>query len=73
MAAIPNVTVVEAGATPEAPWILTVEPAHADRAVREAVLGGAARDGLGLTAIRSVSSSLDEIYRTALQGAGLAA
>ena len=73
MAAIPNVTAVEAAATPEAPWILTVEPASADRAVREAVLGAAARDGLGLTAIRSVSSSLDEIYRTALHGAGLAA
>jgi ABC-2 type transport system ATP-binding protein len=73
MAAIPNVTTVEAAATPMEPWILTVEPATADRAVREAVLRAAARDGLGLTAIRSLSSSLDEIYRTALHGAGLAA
>jgi ABC-2 type transport system ATP-binding protein len=73
MAAIPNVTAVEAAATATEPWILTVEPATADRAVREAVLRAAARDGLGLTAIRSVSSSLDEIYRTALHGAGLAA
>jgi ABC-2 type transport system ATP-binding protein len=73
LAAIPSVTAVEASATPDEPWILTVSPAGADRAVREAVLAAAARDQLGLTAIRSVSASLDEIYRSALHGAGLAA
>jgi len=31
----------------------------------------AARDGLGLTAIRSTAASLDDIYRAALQEAGL--
>jgi ABC-2 type transport system ATP-binding protein len=73
LGAISNVTAVAPAATPDEPWILTVEPATADRTVREAVLAAAARDGLGLTAIRSVSASLDEIYRSALHGAGLAA
>ncbi|HEY7738577.1 MAG TPA: ABC transporter ATP-binding protein [Candidatus Limnocylindria bacterium] len=73
LGAISNVTAVAPAATPGEPWILTVEPATADRTVREAVLAAAARDGLGLTAIRSVSASLDEIYRSALHGAGLAA
>jgi ABC-2 type transport system ATP-binding protein len=71
--AIPNVTAVEAAGTPDDPWILTVEPATADRGVREAVLAAAASQQLGLTAIRSVSASLDEIYRTAVKSAGLAA
>jgi ABC-2 type transport system ATP-binding protein len=73
LGAIPNVTAVEPAATPEDPWILTVEPASADRSVREAVLAAAATQQLGLTAIRSVSASLDEIYRTAVKSAGLAA
>ena len=73
LANIPNVTSVEAGAGPEEPWVLAVEPATADRQVREAVLGTAASDQLGLTAIRSVSASLDEIYRRALHTSGLAA
>lgn len=70
---IPHVTSVEPGAGPDEPWVLAVEPASADREVREAVLGAAASDQLGLTAIRSVSASLDEIYRRALQTSGLAA
>ena len=73
MDAIPHVSAVCPGAGPADPWTLTVEPAAADRAVREAVLAAAARDQLGLTAIRSVRSSLDEIYRSALHSAGLAA
>jgi ABC-2 type transport system ATP-binding protein len=73
LAEIPNVTAVEAPELPDEPWILVVEPATADRAVREAVLAASAREQLGLTAIRSVSASLDEIYRSALHGAGLAA
>ena len=39
--------------------------------MREAVLAGVARDGLGLTAIRSAEPSLDDIYRAALREAGL--
>jgi hypothetical protein len=39
--------------------------------VREAVLAAAAKDALGLTAIRSAEASLDDIYRAALQQAGL--
>jgi ABC-2 type transport system ATP-binding protein len=70
---IPNVTAVEPGPTPLDAWNLTVEPAAADRGVREAVLAMAATQQLGLTAIRSVSASLDEIYRTAVKTAGLAA
>jgi ABC-2 type transport system ATP-binding protein len=73
LGAIPNVTAVEAAPTPEDPWVLTVTPAAADRSVREAVLAAAASQQLGLTAIRSVSASLDEIYRTAVKSAGLAA
>ena len=55
----------------EPPWRLHVRPASAGRQVREAVLAGAARDGLGLTAIRSAEPSLDDIYRAALREAGL--
>ncbi len=38
LSAIPHVTGVQAAATPVEPWSLTVEPASADRPVREAVL-----------------------------------
>ncbi|MEP6807108.1 MAG: ABC transporter ATP-binding protein [Chloroflexota bacterium] len=71
LSAIPNVESVEPGASPADPWNLTVRPAAAGRGVREAVLAAAARDGLGLTAIRSASASLDDIYRAALLQAGL--
>jgi ABC-2 type transport system ATP-binding protein len=70
---IPNVTAIEPGPTPLDAWNLTVQPAAADKGVREAVLAMAATQQLGLTAIRSVSASLDEIYRTAVKTAGLAA
>ena len=49
--------------SPGEPWTLHVRPASAGRQVREAVLAGAARDELGLTAIRSAEPSLDDIYR----------
>lgn len=73
LAAIPNVTAVEPGERLDDAWGLTVSPADAGRQVREAVLAAAASGRLGLTAIRSVSSSLDEIYRNALHAEGLAA
>ncbi len=73
LAAIPNVTDVEPGETLDDAWGLTVSPADAGRQVREAVLAAAASGQLGLTAIRSVNSSLDEIYRNALHAEGLAA
>ena len=60
-----------AGASPGEPWTLEVRPADAGRQVREAVLAGSAREGLGLTAIRSAEPSLDDIYRAALREAGL--
>jgi len=71
LSGIPQVEQVEAGSGPEDPWILTIRPMSAGRQVREAVLAVAARDSLGLTAIRSTQASLDEIYRAALQQAGL--
>ena len=71
LAAIPQVEKVAPGAGPADPWALTVRPAKAGRQVREAVLAAAAREALGLTAIRSTEASLDEIYRAALHQAGL--
>jgi ABC-2 type transport system ATP-binding protein len=71
LSAIPQVEMVDPGAGPEDPWTLTVRPAGAGRQVREAVLAAAAREALGLTAIRSTQASLDEIYRAALHQAGL--
>jgi ABC-2 type transport system ATP-binding protein len=66
-----HVESVAAGEGPGDPWTLVVRPASAGREVREAVLAVAAREALGLTAIRSTEASLDEIYRAALQQAGL--
>src|SRR5206468_13119061 len=71
LGSISQVERVAAAEAPGAPWILDVRPASAGRQVREAVLAGAARDGLGLTAIRSTEPSLDDIYRSALREAGL--
>ncbi len=68
---IPNVEGVDPPSAPERPWTLHVRPATAGRQVRQAVLAGAARDALGLTAIRSAEPSLDDIYRAALHEAGL--
>jgi ABC-2 type transport system ATP-binding protein len=68
---IPQVEHVVPAEAPGAPWMLEVRPASAGRQVREAILAGAARDGLGLTAIRSSEPSLDDIYRAALREAGL--
>ena len=68
---IPQVERVEPAVAPGTPWRLQVRPASAGRQVREAVLAGSARDGLGLTAIRSSEPSLDDIYRAALREAGL--
>ena len=68
---IAQVEEVEPPGAPGEPWTLHVRPASAARQVREAVLAGAARDALGLTAIRSAEPSLDDIYRAALREAGL--
>lgn len=71
LTAIPGVEAVEPAIAVDDPWTLTVRPAGAGRTVREAVLAAAARESLGLTAIRSTQASLDEIYRAALHQAGL--
>jgi ABC-2 type transport system ATP-binding protein len=72
LAAIPDVVEVRRGVHPVDPWTLIVRPAEAATRVREAVLAVSARDGLHLTAIRSVVASLDEIYTKAVRAAGLA-
>lgn len=71
LAGIDGVSGVERGDRPADPWTLLVEPPSAASRVREAVLAISARDGLGLTSIRSVVPSLDEIYRNAVAQAGL--
>ena len=71
LSGIPKVERVDPAESPGQPWRLHVQPASAGRQVREAVLAGAARGGLGLTAIRSTEPSLDDIYRAALREAGL--
>ena len=52
------------------PFVLVTRPVAA-RAVREATLKLAAASGLGLSSIREVVPSLDDIYRQAVQQAGL--
>ena len=49
-----------------ASWRLTVRPAEASAAVREAILRTALDKGLRLTSMRILEPSLDEIYRTAV-------
>ncbi len=71
LSSIPQVERVDPATRPEDPWTLHVRPASAGRSVREAVLAAAAKDALGLTAIRSADASLDDIYRAALHQAGL--
>ena len=71
LAGLEHVESIEAGEGPGDTWTLVVRPASAGREVREAVLAAAAREDLGLTAIRSTEASLDEIYRAALRQAGL--
>jgi ABC-2 type transport system ATP-binding protein len=53
------------------PWTLLVRPPGIAGQVREAVLAASLANGLRLSSIRAVSSSLDEIYRQALQEHGL--
>jgi len=55
---------------PRDPWTLLAPPERASE-VRVATLAAAAREGLGLTAIREVEPSLDDIYRRAVQDRGL--
>jgi ABC-2 type transport system ATP-binding protein len=71
LSALEHVESVQAPAERADPWTLIVRPASAGREVREAVLSTAARESLGLTAIRSTEASLDEIYRAALKQTGL--
>ncbi len=69
--AVPGVTRVLAPERPREPWTLLAAPDRA-AAVRVATLAAAASEGLGLTAIREIEPSLDDIYRRALHDRGLA-
>jgi ABC-2 type transport system ATP-binding protein len=73
LGSIPQVEKLEPAPGEVGTWNLVVNPVTADRTVREAVLKAAAEQQLGLTAIRSVTASLEDIYRTALHQEGLAA
>ena len=70
LGAIPGVNSVESPAKAGDPFVLVVPPDRA-RSVREETLKVAASDGLGLSAIREVVPSLDDIYRQAVTRAGL--
>ena len=54
------------------PFVLVVDGDDSGPA-REAVLAASAREGLRLSSIREVQPSLDDIYRTAVESAGIAA
>jgi ABC-2 type transport system ATP-binding protein len=71
LGAIPDVIEVRRGLHALEPWTLVVRPAEAATRVRQEVLAASARDGLGLTSIRAVTASLDEIYSKAVRAAGL--
>jgi ABC-2 type transport system ATP-binding protein len=61
---------VQAPARADEPFVLVTRPIAA-RGVREATLKVAAASGLGLSSIREVVPSLDDIYRRAVKQAGL--
>ena|SRR5215212_8356779 len=67
---IPGVTDVRLPAGDREPFVLVVADDDTGPA-REAVLAAAARQGLRLSSIREVQPSLDDIYRTAVQSAGI--
>jgi ABC-2 type transport system ATP-binding protein len=69
---LPNVESVEPPGAHGHAWRLTVRPASAEVAVREAVLATVVAAGLRLTELRPTVPSLDDIYRSALGRHGLA-
>ncbi len=70
LGAIKGVSEVRAPARADEPFVLVVKPDVA-RSVREQALNVAASGGLGLSSIREVVPSLDDIYRRAVLQAGL--
>jgi ABC-2 type transport system ATP-binding protein len=62
-----SVESVEEPASRSGPWRVHVRPAAAEGRVRQAILVAAVDQGLGLTALRPVVPSLDDIYRTAIE------
>ncbi len=69
---IDGVLSVAPGTKPTDPWTLTIRSPGEAAKVRSAVLAVVAEQGLPLTSIRPIEPSLEEIYRRALSGAGLA-
>jgi ABC-2 type transport system ATP-binding protein len=53
------------------PWTVTARPASDESRVREAILAAVVAAGLRLTALHTVGSSLDDLYRAAVAQAGL--
>ena len=65
--AIPSVETVEAPTDGSGTWRIHVRPVGVEGRVRKDILLAAVSQGLGLTALRPVVPSLDEIYRTAIE------
>ena len=68
---VDGVVGVEPPVGPLDSWRLRVQPAAREARVRQDVLAACATAGLPLTTLRGVMPSLDEIYRTAVQRAGV--
>jgi ABC-2 type transport system ATP-binding protein len=66
-----DVQSVEPPADGTGPWRLKVRPADAEGRVRQDILVAAVEHGLGLTALRPIVPSLDDIYRTAVSRTAL--
>ena len=64
---ISSVESVEAPTDGSGTWRIHVRPAAAEGRVRQDILVAAVSQSLGLTALRPIVPSLDEIYRTAIE------
>jgi ABC-type uncharacterized transport system ATPase subunit len=64
---IPNVESVDPAAMGSGSWRVHVRPAEREGRVRQDILVAAVQQGLGLTAIRPIVPSLDDIYRVAIE------
>jgi ABC-2 type transport system ATP-binding protein len=64
---IPNVESVDAAGVGSGTWRVHVRPADREGRVRQDILVAAVQQGLGLTSIRPIVPSLDDIYRVAIE------
>jgi ABC-2 type transport system ATP-binding protein len=70
LAGIAGVRRATGGTSPTAPWTVEVEEPEIEPRVRREILALAAATGLGLSSIRSVMPSLEDIYRSAVERRG---